>query len=263
MKASPKGAFLFLALLLLVEGCTHPPGEPVRPELISREEWIGRLEDRSRAWKSYEAQVRIHVESPKGRFSARAVVIANLPDQMRIEAFNPFGQTASLFILNRGEGKSGLLVPSERVLYTAGKPETLVFRLLGASVPLEALGYTLTACVPPEHIPHLRLLPQGNGMLGHAQPQRQGPTLTWQFLVSPPALKAFDVHDEAGAYGVRYDPAVELQPSAVPKSIRCLGQDWQMDVSVDRMGSLQATSAAAFQLTAPTGIRTVNLDRGL
>src|SRR5690348_6554702 len=115
-----------LAVLLFATACVGPkvrPPEGVvpRPEALSSEEWNSRLASRAETWHRFQANLRIKAESPKGKASLRAIVVAVLPDRVRLEAFNPWGQTVALLLLDKGD--SSLWVPSENVVYTARRAE--------------------------------------------------------------------------------------------------------------------------------------------
>lgn len=254
--------FISLAAFAGLEGCAPRPLTPVeRPKVLSQEEWLTALRDRTNTWQSYQAQLHIRAQSPKGKFNLRAVILASLPDRYRLEAFNPFGQTVALLVLNR-QHQSTLFIPSEKVLYTAAKAETLVAHFLGIPLPLDTFGYSLVGCVPPEHLDGLTLAPRGNQWLGASKDTAGGLSYAWRFLPQPPTLKSIEVREGSWNYKIVYEPEVALTPRSTPGKIKFQSPQWQMETTLDQIQSTANTPDSAFNPELGEGIRRVNLDKG-
>lgn len=256
--------YLIIAFVVLagLTGCAPRP-QPVveRPKVPSQDEWITMLADRTKAWQSYQARAHIAVESPKGKFNFKAVILAGLPGRYRLEAFNPFGQTVSLLVLNRDRRQSSLFIPAEKVLYTAAKAETLVAHFLGVPIPLETFGYSLIACVSPEHLSRIMVASQGGEWLGHSKSPTRGPTFTWKFLPQPPALESMEVQEGPWRYSIVYESAVALSPQSVPEKIKFQSSQWKMEVTLDQIQGSPALQDSAFSPPIPSGIHEVDLDK--
>ena len=86
------------------------------------------------------------VNSKTSKFSSRAIVFVKGRDFVRFETFTLFGQTAALYVSN--ETGPSLLIPSEKVIFTAQRPETLMQEILGVTLPV-IFSHVLTASMPP------------------------------------------------------------------------------------------------------------------
>lgn len=258
MKFHTASLFILLAALAALAGCAPKPTVvPERPRVLSQEEWISALRERTAAWNSYQAQLHIRAESKKGKFNFRAIVVAALPDRYRLEAFNPFGQTVGLLTLNPEQ--SSLLVPSEKVLYSASHPETLVAHFLGVPIPLETFGYALLGSVPPTQLAHLRVAPHNADWIGHSN--GAGFSFTWKFLPQPLSLASINVKEGSRSYTISYDPPVALDPRSIPGTIKFQSAQWRMQVTLDQARSASGLQDSAFRPTLSEGIRKVDLDR--
>lgn len=243
-------------------GCARPQAPEERPKPLSQDEWTSILKARSDAWQSFQAQLRIKAESPKGKFNLRTILLAKLPGQYRLEAYNPFGQTMGVLVLNRSRQESHLWVPSEKVVYTATKAENLLAHFLGVHVPLETFGYSLVACIPPDQLAGMSMHPSGTEWQGSTRSPRTEWAFTWRFLSLPQALKSIDVRQEAMGFAIVYEPAVDLKADAAPERIEFRSSEWQMEVKIDQIKKTPDQSHAVFSLGYPQGIRKVNLDHG-
>jgi outer membrane biogenesis lipoprotein LolB len=256
-------SFIFLSLIALavIAGCTPRPKVELEPgKALSQEEWIAILENRTHAWQAYQTQLHIRAESQKGKFSFRAVLMASLPDRFRLEAFNPFGQTVSLLILDGEQQKFRLYVPSEKAVYTAARAETLIAHFLGVPIPLETLGYSLVACVPPEHLYNLSVTRHDGGWIGRSEGAGAGWSFIWRFLPRPPALRSIDVRESGRNYSIVYEPAVGLDARNAPERITFESSQWHMEVTLDQTRSSPAFQHSTFTPAIPDGIRTIDLD---
>jgi hypothetical protein len=234
------------------------PSIVVQPKVPSKTELLSKLRLRVEHWHTYQAMLYIKAESSKGNFAIRAAVLAAPPDHLRLEAFNLFGQTAGLLLLNR-EGSS-LWTPSEKVLYTADRPESLIQHFLGVPVPVETLEYGLIACVPPRRLEGLRFVQRDSDWLGYSEESVHGSFLLWKFSSQPLALKTMEVREAQWRYLITYDPPVELNPLFSPRKIRFVSSEWSMEVTVEQMKDSPALSRDVFNPPFPSSIRRINLD---
>lgn len=248
----------FAAVLLAGSGCSRFVGPEERPRPLTEEEWKAALEDRGRHWQRYTASFHLRADSAKGKYPLRAVVLADLPDRLRLEAFNLFGQTLGVIIYNKGE--SSLWVPNEKTLYTARKPEVLTEHFLGVSLPLNVLGYSLAASLPPEQLETFKLLSERSRWVGQSHAKDDGWRYEWSFLSQPMTFKAFEARQGLWHYTVNYDPPVPLEVTEIPRRIVFLSSDWQMDVTIDQIQTESHMWDDLFLPLFPGGVRRVSLD---
>jgi outer membrane lipoprotein-sorting protein len=203
----------------------------------------------------------VRVESPKGRYSLRAVLVAKLPDRIRLEAFNPFGQTVG--VLLQDQGKSTLWIPSEKVVYTASKTENLTGHFLGVPIPPEIFGYSLVACIPPDYLQRLDVTADASGTTrAVAAQQKRDLSLSWTLRSGPLAMESLDVRQGNRKYVVNYEPAADLVLVEAPRKISFTSADWQMEVTVNQVRNAPDLSDSVFNVTYPDGLKRVDLDEG-
>ncbi len=249
---------ILLAVLLpgfLCAGCARPPAPVDKPRPVPFD--TARLEARTNAWSGYEAKFRLRVESPKSKFSARAIVLTKGGDLVRFETYGPIGQTAALFVSN-ADGPS-LLVPSEKVLFVAQRPETLVRYFLGITLPFDVFRYALAAAIPPEQLRSLESVSDGGVV--HLISRIDGRYFDWQFDSRGQALSGVYVRAEGFEGRVSYDPPVEPAAEAVPKKVRLSSAEWNMEISLDAMRSASEFQPTAFSMPGVPGVRRVDLDK--
>jgi outer membrane biogenesis lipoprotein LolB len=247
-----------LACVLALAGCMPRPSVVERPKPPGVEELRAKLRARLDHWPSYKAVLYTKIESPKGSFSSRMVVLAKPPDMLHLEAFNLFGQTSGLLILNAEGAK--LWTPSEKVLYVAEKPETLIQRLLGVSIPLETFEYALTACVTPGQLERLKVAAKNDRYIGYSEDDSQGWSFIWDFSPQPLALRSTEVTEGPWKYSISYDPAVNLDSDTIPGKIRLQSSEWRMGITVKQLVSAPELSSDTFNPRFPPGLRTISLD---
>ena len=248
--------------ILSVCGCGGPARRVTvreEPHPVPQLQGIDRLKARADSWANYQANLKIAAESPKGKFHFRAVVLASLPNRVRMEIFSQWGQTVALYIQN--DGRVDLWVPSEKTVYRSEQTETLVRRLLGIPVPPDALAYALAAAVPPAQLRGLSLYSEGPVWKGTSSSQTGNHTATWEFRASPPALNAVTVSDAGKSYSMKYDPAVELSPEAFPRKIAIHYSEGEMTVLVEQIAATQELPPSLFKPAFPASAKLVEIDR--
>ena len=255
MKHSVLTACTIALLLLFLSACARPPAPVERPALVPFD--LQALKARADHWRDCRSKLRLRVDSKTAKFSARAIVLVKGRHFARFETFGPIGQTAALYVAN--ETGPGLLIPSEKVAFTAQRPETLIRYFLGVSLPFETFRHTLTASIPAEQIETLQTRLE-DGVL-HAVSKDGTRFFDWQFLSDPPALKGFQVQDEDFRASISYDPPVPLTPGEVPKKIRLSSVDWNMEVSIEQLEPAPDFQPSVFYLPNLPGIKTVDLDK--
>ncbi|MBP8645160.1 MAG: hypothetical protein KBH99_03450 [Syntrophobacteraceae bacterium] len=255
----PRSCLLFLSGLLLfaVTACAPRSTLVERPKLLTLDQWASMLQNRTEQWRTYEAKLTIRARSDKGKFRFRTVVLAKLPDQFRLEAINPWGQTIGLLLL-RGD-QAELWVPSEKTLYTADHPEVLVAHFLGIPVHLETLGYSLTGSIPPEMLASLRGVPGKPRWLEYEGGSESKRTLVWKFASPSNALEAVDVREASWNYTITYEPSVDLESAGLPRRIRIASQQWEMDITVDQIAPSPPVDDSSFNPPIPSGLRLIRL----
>ncbi len=247
-----------VAVLLSIWGCARYPGVVERPKPLSNEEWVARLKDRAEYWQTYQATLHLRADSAKGKYPLRAVILANLPGQFRLEAFNLWGQTLGVLILNNDQ--STLWVPNERTIYTAQKPGVLTDHFLGVSLPLDILGYSLAACLPPAELKTFKMVAGSSKWIGMSRGIENGWSYQWEFLSQPMALKAFEAREGLWHYSVTYEPSVPLDVKGSPQRVKFLSSEWQMDITLDQIQVTSILQSDLFLPVFPGETRKVNLD---
>ena len=247
-----------MLLVTLLGGCTRIPVETQPPKPFSAEAVTARFRSRLDYWKTFQANLSIKVESPKGKYNLRAVVLAKLPDRLRLEAFNLFGQTAG--VLLQDKGKSTLWIPSEKVIYTASRTENLTGHFLGVPIPPEVFGYSLVACIPPAYLAGIEMVPSDTGWLAVAASQKKDWSLSWLLQPRPLALESLAVQQGNRKYAVSYEPAADLVLVEAPRRISFASAEWQMEVTVSQIRNASDLADSLFSVNYPDGLKRVDLD---
>jgi hypothetical protein len=243
-------------------GCNRPlvpSGQPI-PEISpakppSLENAL--LKERSDFWRDYQCKFRMRVDSKTSKFSSRAIVLVKGRNFVRFETFTPLGQTAALYVSN--ETGPALMIPSEKVIFTAQRPETLVREFLGVSLPVDLFRRVLTASIPPELLDRIesrfeagtwRLVSSGSA--GYFE---------WQIAVGHPAIEGLIVRSAEFEGRVSYDPPVQLTKEAVPGKIRLSSSEWTMEISVEELTPATQFQPSAFYMPDLHDVRKVDLDK--
>jgi len=250
-------AFVLGALPLVLGGCS-PAKIRVEPPPTTFEEGVDQIRTRTEYWQNFQARLRIRAESPRGRMRLNAVVLAQLPEKFRLEAFNVVGQTAGLLLITR-EGSS-LYIPSEKVIFTAASAETLIEHFLGIPIQGDTFGYSLIAGAPPEQLSGLRIYPAGSGWRGYSEAHFADRAFSWEFMPRTAALKTIGVRDGQWTYTIAYEPAVLLTPREAPKKIGFESSEWKLEVTVDEIQPSKELPDKVFVQSRPAGIREIDLD---
>jgi outer membrane biogenesis lipoprotein LolB len=260
MKPRQGIALIMVLTVLTLTGCTPR---------VSVEEWtastspgdrVAMLHERAGQWEGYQAVLHISAESTKGTLRRiRTMVLAAPPDTLRMEALNPFGYSVGVLLLERDQ--ASLWIPSEKAVYTAGRPETLIQHLLGIPIPIETFVYSLAGVVPRKYLNDVQSEPMSSGWRLKGQDPAEPWTTTWEFGVNPFTLRQIRVIGESQEITVRYEPAVDLTARNVPDRLVFSSSDWKLEVKVDQIQSVKEFQGGAFQVNYPGGLRQIDLDR--
>ena len=254
-------SFVLLCLLILMvisAGCAHPTGnlpavsgKPPAPSLE-----IAKLKERSDFWRDYQCKFRLRVDSKTSKFSSRAIVFAGGRNFVRFETFTPLGQTVALYVFN--ETGPALLIPSEKVIFTAQRPETLVRQFMGVSLPVDLFRYALTASVPAEQFEHIKSRSEagGLGLISNSG----GNFFEWRVNAVSLDLEAILVRSAEFEGRVSYDPPVGLTKEAVPEKIRITSSEWNMEIVVEELKPAPSFQPSIFYLPSLPDVRRVDLD---
>jgi outer membrane biogenesis lipoprotein LolB len=258
MRDSAHFRLLFLFFFIGLAACARPTTTIERPTPAGHEEMIARLKSRAEYYRCYQAKFHIQAQGPKGKIRLQAVMLTELPDRFRLEAYNPFGQTVGLLLLEGGASR--LWLPSEKVVYGAARPETLVQYFLGVHIPLESFGYAVIATAPPSYLNDLKFYEKSGTLHGKVQIPSSGSEYTWDFLTEPLSLKSIEVREGGTEYTITYDPPADMALAETPKRVRFSSSQWEMDVTVDQLARSSQPQETAFQAPFPAGIREIKLD---
>jgi len=241
----PVALGLVLAILVLVlSNCQSlPPPPPVVSPPGPDSLWGQRLQDRALEWQRSQVLYRVSITSPSGKASARALVTAQLPDRVRIEAGSIWGQTYG--VLTREPGQARLWLGAENKFYLAEDSELMLERLLGIPIPAEALIQLLLACADTGLASAPPVLPGAAAVPGHWQPQ-----------VEAGALVGISAEYRGERYLVSYEPALSLSDTGAPRRIRLETRDWRLQAEVLTARHLDEIDPNLFQLAPPAGAET-------
>jgi outer membrane biogenesis lipoprotein LolB len=258
MKTSPIYLLLSGLLLLCCISCQTLQPRKLPPQATSFDESLRKLAARSDHWRGYQAKLRIRADGAKGKMRFQAIVLASLPDQLRLEAFSLVGQTVALFTMSNA--RPALWIPSEKMIFTAERPETLIEYFFGIPLPAGVFAYNLAAVVPPGQIDKLHPRGDASGWKAESDSDGTNTSWRWEFTAQPPALKSVAVKDGPWECRITYDPPVGLEPQDMPRKIRLESAQWQMDITVEQIVPAASLEASAFGPPVQSGIRTVDLD---
>lgn len=241
---------------LFLESCARRPPVAVAPGAAPVD--LSGLRERSDYWRDYSAKFRLRVDSRTSKFNARTLVLVNGRHFVRFETFAPLGQTAALFVSN--EAGPSLLIPSEKIIFTAHKPETLVRHFIGVTLPFEVFRYALAGSVPPEQIEKLDSRLEA-GVI-HSIYNMDGRYFDWQFVPEGPGPALSGVFIRSGEFEgrVSFEPPVLLKKDAAPKKIRISSAEWNMELSLDELKPAADFNSALFYMPNVPGVRSVDLD---
>jgi outer membrane biogenesis lipoprotein LolB len=248
-------AFLFL---LITGGCTHRPTlvEPSQP--VSVIDWLPVLQERGEHWISYQARVQFKVQTSEKKVSLNALVLARMPDQLRLEIFR-MGQTVGVLTLNKDQ--SSLFVPSERAIYIADRSEQLMDHFFGVVLPLDTLGYSLSGSLPQDQLEGLQIVRHDPEWVGYAKPSPAGWSYAWHFLSSPQKIASVSAKRGASTYTIRYDPAVGLAAKDVPQKITFTSAQGQIELTVQEITPAPVLQDSVFSNNFAGELRTIDLGR--
>ena len=258
---APSSCVLLCLLLLLVisAGCARSleklpavSGKPAAPSFD-----IAKMKERSDFWRDCQCEFRLRVDSKTSKFSSRAIIIAKGRNFVRFETFTPLGQTAALYVFN--ETGPALLIPSEKVIFTAQRPETLAREFLGVSLPVDLFRYALTASVPAEQYEHLESRPDAGGW--RLISNSEGNYFEWLITAGSLALEGILVRSAEFEGRVSYDPPVGFTKEAVPGKIRISSSEWNMEIGLEELKPAPQFQPSAFYMPSLPDVRKVDLDK--
>jgi outer membrane biogenesis lipoprotein LolB len=233
-------------------------GETLPPTLPA--ERMAVLEQRAEQWQGYQAMVHISAESTKGTLRRiRSVILASPPHRFRLEAMSIFGQSVGLFLFDHE--RANLWIPAEKVVYSATDGGTLVQHLLGIPIPMEVFVYSLAGVIPQEDLAQAKSEPTELGWRLHSQDPSGQWTTSWELGARPFVLKEIRVRGQDLNVAVRFEPFVDLEGGTAPGRLVFTAEDWQMEVKIDQIKSVDRFQEGAFQANFPRDVRKLDLDR--
>ena len=260
VNAHPSFVLLCLLFLLVISsGCARTleklpaiSGKPAAPSFD-----IAKLKERSDFWRDYQCKFRLRVDSKTSKFSSRALVFVKGRNFVRFETFTPLGQTAALYIFN--ETGPALLIPSEKVIFTAQRPETLIREFLGVSLPADLFRYALTASVPIEQLEHIEIRSEAGGW--RLISNSEGNYFEWRIAAGSLALENIFVRSAEFEGRVSYDPPVGLTKEAAPGKIRISSSEWDMEIVLEELKSAPQFQPSVFYMPNLPDAPKVDLDK--
>lgn len=259
MKSAVYSALLALLLPgLMLGGCAVRPSPVAVSPPPSFKEWVPALQERTEHWRRYQARIRLKAQTSDKKYNFDVIVLANLPDQLRLEAFR-MGQTVGVLTLNNGQ--SNLLIPSEKVLYSAVRSEDLTDHLLGIALPLDTFAHSLCATLPSPQLDGLQLAAHQQEWLGHTKPTPAGWSSLWHFSALPQAIVSATDRRGKLEYTIRYDPPVGLAVQEIPQKIIFSSTQWQLEATVQELRAVSTIQDTAFISSVGQEVRRVELKR--
>ncbi|MEJ5365351.1 MAG: hypothetical protein WHS86_09635 [Desulfosoma sp.] len=111
--------------------------------------WSRSLLGRFDRWQRFQAVYQAKwTDSMERVWRAKALVTAHLPDKMRIEILNSWGQIQGLFVLR--EPSASLWLVGEKSLYRSRRSAALLEKLVGIELPGTELAPILVGLPPKE-----------------------------------------------------------------------------------------------------------------
>jgi outer membrane biogenesis lipoprotein LolB len=254
--------FWLLFFLAIFAGCARQfvparqlPPLPEKPPVSSFD--VVKLKERSDFWRDYQCKFRMRVDSKTSKASSRALVLVKEPNFVRFETFTPLGQTAALYVSNVS-GPS-LLIPSEKAIFTALRPETLAREFLGIDLPVDLFLWLLTGSVPPEQLDHIES--RFDAGMWHLISNSAGAYFEWQIAAGRNALQGLLVRSSEFQGRVSYDPPVQLTKDAVPGKILISSSEWTLEISLEELMPVPQFQPSAFYMPNLPDVRMFNLDK--
>ena len=250
--------FCLLLLLVISAGCARPPDFPVSERPAARSFEIAKLKERSDFWRDYQCKFRLRVDSKTSKFSSRAIVFVKGRDFVRFETFTPFGQTAALYVSN--ETGPALLIPSEKVIFTAQRPETLVREFLGvtpAGRSLSLRAYRFGPCPSSSTISKAGSDAGAWRLISNSE----GSYFEWQITAGSPALKGHSFAAPSSRAGFPMIRLLRLSKEAVPDKIRISSSEWNMEIIIEELKPASQFQPSAFYMPNLPDVRKVDLDK--
>jgi len=255
MRPVPATRFCLLLFVLISAGCARPFVPAEKPDIQPAD--IEKLKERSTFWRDYQAKFRLRVESKTSKFSSRAIILVDGRNFVRFETFTSLGQTAALYVSN--ETGPALLIPSEKVSFTAQRPETLINEFLGVSLPADIFRYALTASVPPELLDNIESRFESGAW--HLISHSGNSYFEWQIAAGSQFVRGFTVRSAEFDGRVSYDPPVSISKEAVPGKIRISSSEWNMEIDLQELKPTHEFKPSAFYMPEMSNIKKVDLDK--
>jgi hypothetical protein len=229
-----------------------PPGAGELPDLLLQ---------RAAYWQSYQAQLAIRLQTPRGKFRVQATLLAKPPESLRLEATNLGGQT--IWVLVFGPQNASLWLPAEKVIYQAKRGETILNHFLGAPIPTDVFVYSFIGCIPPDQVgsKSFRLIQERSKLFGRFQDRDFKWSFSWALLASPPALEGLKAEETPAehSYAIRFEPPIDLQPASKPDKVLISSKEWQLEATVKQMQKPEQLPPSLFSLPPVPGAKVVNL----
>jgi len=175
----------------------------------------------------------------------------------RFETFGPIGQTATLFVLN--DTGPSLFIPSERVIFNASKPETLIGYFLGVSLPFDAFRSALPATIPADLLEGIETRVEGGAL--HAARKAGTRSFDWRFLAGGTGLTGMRARDDQFEADIVYEPPVSLSVPSVPGKILISSSEWKMEVNVEEIEPAPEFRPSVFYLPDMPQMKVLDLDK--
>jgi outer membrane biogenesis lipoprotein LolB len=247
--------FCLIVLQVIAAGCARPPIPAQKPPSVPFE--TSRLKERSDFWRDYQCKFRLRVDSQTAKLSSRAIIFVEGRDLVRFETFTPFGQTAALYVSNNTG--PALFVPSQKVIFTAQRPETLVREFLGVTLPVDVFRFVLAASIPPEQIDSIES--RFDAGMWRLSSNSGGSYFEWQVSAGLPVLQGVFVRSAEFEGRITYDPPVALSKEAVPDKIRISSSQWSMEILLEDLKSASQFPPSTFFMPNLPDVRKVDLDK--
>ncbi len=225
---------LLLACLGPAAGCrTTPPPVPA----TARQSLERSLPQRSEYWRRFQLQCRIRIRHGNRTESFTALVSADLPGHVRMEARSAWGQTLGVLVVN-GHGSS-LWVTGEKVVYRAATSEVLLRQLTGLAMPAEQLAALLVAALPGDD--------SGNG------------ACAWRRQTLGGTLAGVDLVCADGTYRVRYQPPFAATLADSPSVVTVDHGGWELEARLRQVRRVSDMDVGLFSLSPARGVREIRI----
>ena len=249
-------SILFVLMSLLICGCAGKLFVGTPPPAGSSESMNRSIEKKDRLI----ALAHMDLHTAQGHYPVRAALVLQRPSYLRLEILPVIGTPD--FYLTASPDRMSIFIPSRAEFYSGNPSGENLARFLPWALSIEEIVMILSSARSPfddQNVANDRYQEGNLIRVELKKPPGHSQTVWMEKNGRVAKLVRYD-SDGKEIYQVRYADYMEDSPLA--KSIRIQWADSPISVSVkySDLKVEQATDLSVFELTAPAGIKTIQLD---